>query len=124
MRSNIARDFLKRIDKHFPKANQPLHRQHFKSQHRQSQHSCLENVKITTNEDNKTKEYIGMTANKFKVRYKNHNWHKSFNDPRYDNEAFKICVEIEECWEEIRHQIVSFEASSIIFGRWKTLQFI
>ena len=40
---------------------------------------------ITTKEDDKTKEYLAMTANKSKERYWNHK--KSFNDARYENET-------------------------------------
>jgi hypothetical protein len=38
--------------------------------------------KIKTKEDRETKEYIGMTANDFKVRYRNHI--KSFKHKRYE----------------------------------------
>ena len=40
---------------------------------------------VTTKEDNEAKEYIGMTANRFKERYGNHK--KSFSDPKYENET-------------------------------------
>ena len=59
---------------------------------------------ITTKEDNDAKEYIGMTANRFKERYGNHK--KSFNDPKDENET-----ELSEyqwkgknaAWEELQY---------------------
>ena len=40
---------------------------------------------VTTKEDNEAKEYIGMTANRFKERYGNHK--KLLSDPKYENET-------------------------------------
>ena len=128
VRSNIARDFLRLLDMHFPKAN-PLHKIFNRNSIKVS-YNCMENVKssisrhnkrvlakaepiespsklcdcripsecplqkkcltkgvvykaeIKTKEDRETKEYIGMTANDFKVRYRNHI--KSFKHKRYE----------------------------------------
>ena len=40
---------------------------------------------VTTNDNNETKKYIGITANEFKQRYRNHS--KSFRDVKYSNET-------------------------------------
>ena len=40
---------------------------------------------VTTNDNNETKKYIGITANEFKQRYYNHL--KSFRDVKYSNET-------------------------------------
>ena len=40
---------------------------------------------VTTTDNTQSKEYIGMTANEFKQRYRNHQ--KSFRDDKYENET-------------------------------------
>jgi hypothetical protein len=136
VRSNIARDFLQLIDKHFPKAN-PLHeifnRNSIKVSYTaawkvlevlfqtkqarpmaraepiespskfcdcqipcecQLQKKCLTKGRvykavIKTKEDRETKEYIEMTANDFKVRYRNHMKSFKHNKYEYDTELSK-----------------------------------
>ena len=44
---------------------------------------------ITTNDNNETKQYIGMTANNFKERYRN--LKKSFQDPKRNKRKAKHC---------------------------------
>ena len=52
VRSNIALDFLKLIDKHFPKTN-PLHKTFIRNTIKVS-NSCLENVKRSISRHNKS----------------------------------------------------------------------
>ena len=42
-------------------------------------------AKVTATDNNETKTYIGVTANDFKARYRNHQ--KSLNNRRYQNET-------------------------------------
>ena len=136
VKTNIAREFLKLIDKHFPHNNK-LHKIFNRHTVRVS-YSCSENMKcfinrhnktilkkhdkqnstkrtndsrlcncrnhnqcpmqgnclqanvvykaeITTTDNNETKTYIGVTANEFKIRFRNHT--KSINNIKYQNET-------------------------------------
>ena len=82
-------------------------------------------AEIKTKEDRETKEYIGMTANDFKVRYQNHI--KSFKHKRYefDTELSKYVWKLKNAGKDygIKWSIY-LETSSIVFGRWKALQFV
>ena len=45
-------------------------------------HQCdIYKAEVTTTDNAKTKKYIGMTSNEFKVRYRNHT--KSFRDEKH-----------------------------------------
>ena len=136
VKTNIARGFLKLIDKHFPHNNK-LHKI-FKRHTVRVSYSCSEDMKcfinrhnktilkkhdkqnttkrtndsrlcncrnhnqcpmqgnclqanvvykaeITTADNNETKTYIGVTANEFKIRFRNHT--KSINNIKYQNET-------------------------------------
>ena len=134
VKTNIACNFLKLVDKHFPQNNK-LHKLFNRHTVRVS-YSCNENMRgfitrhnktileqnnkppetsnqtrdcncrrnttcpiqgkclqtnvvykadVTTTDNNETKTYIGVTANKFKTRYRNH--HKSINNSKYKNET-------------------------------------
>ena len=130
VKTNIAQNFLKLLDKHFPKTCR-LHKI-FKRNNVKVSYSCMPNVKstisrhnnhilaksatnstsrncncrnsnecplqgnclatnivykaqITFSGDERTKEYIGMTAKPFKERYKNHK--NSFKHERYERET-------------------------------------
>ncbi len=108
VKTNIARNFLCLIDKHFP----PNHKLHkiFNRNTVKVSYSCMNNVKSIISKHNTritgrskpqcevidpctcwdkktcpTKHYIGMTASTFKERYRNHI--KSFNHKRYSNDT-------------------------------------
>ena len=74
--------------------------------------SIVYEARVTTEDDGKVMNYIGMTANDFKGRYRNHQ--KSFRDVNYSNET-----ELSKYICTLKHSGRSFSTSWAILKRAK-----
>ena len=89
--TNIGRNFLNLIDKHFP-SHHKLHKIFNRNTVKVS-YSCMRNVKsiitkhnaVTTSNPNTIMNYIGMTSTTFKERLANHNY--TFEHKEHSNKT-------------------------------------
>jgi hypothetical protein len=85
---------------------------------------CLKNslvyqAEVTTRDNGEIKHYVGMTANSFKERYRNHQ--KSFTNATYKNET-ELSKYIWKLKQTTFHfNLVNFKTCRAVFKQWKAV---